>query len=252
MTQRDVQNLARRRWRGRRASATTRSTSFPGWSSSTRSTRSRRRRRPIWPCAGTARPASADRARPKINGNPKLMCMTRLNDAAARMSRSPSSRCRRFRCIKDLVTDVSWNFAGQEDDHAVQAAPARRAGRHVADARRRTSIACRSSASASSASCARTSATSCATTSCTIEFIGPRFLTYAAALEMNPLDVGRPGGSAQGSARHRLLQHHALLHEGLPRAHHDHGERDHPAQGARRRSLLRSGHETAAGVSHVR
>ena len=51
------------------------------------------------------------------------------------------------------------------------------------------SIACRSFASASNASCARTSATCCAIITCTIEFIGPRFLVYAAALEMHPLDT---------------------------------------------------------------
>ena len=41
-------------------------------------------------------------------------------------------------------------------------------------------------------------------------------------------------------ARHRLLQHHQVLHEGLSRAHHDHRQRDHPAEGARRRPVLRS------------
>ena len=44
----------------------------------------------------------------------------------------------------------------------------------------------------------------------------------------------------QEGARHRLLQHHQVLHEGLPGAHHDHRQRDHPAQGAGGRPVLRS------------
>ena len=39
--------------------------------------------------------------------------------------------------------------------------------------------------------------------------------------------------------RHRLLQHHEVLHRGLPGAHQDHGQRDHPAQGAGGRPVLR-------------
>ena len=53
----------------------------------------------------------------------------------------------------------------------------------------------------------------------------------------------RPGGPArlhQGRRRHRLLQHHEVLHRGVPGAHQDHRQRDHPAQGARRRRVLRS------------
>ena len=67
------------------------------------------------------------------------------------------------------------------------------------------------------------------------EFIGPRFLVYAAALEMHPLDTEDRVPELKDAARHRLLQHHQVLHEGLSRAHHDHRQRDHPAQGTRRR-----------------
>src|SRR6267143_2152526 len=38
----------------------------------------------------------------------------------------------------------------------------------------------------------------------------------------------------------RALQHHEVLHRGLPGGHHDHRQRDHPAQGARGRRPLRS------------
>ena len=67
------------------------------------------------------------------------------------------------------------------------------------------------------------------------EFIGPRFLVYAAALEMHPLDTEDRLEDLEAGARHRLLQHHQVLHQGLPRAHHHHRQRDHPAQGARGR-----------------
>ena len=46
-------------------------------------------------------------------------------------------------------------------------------------------------------------------------FIGPRFLTYAAALEMHPFDVKDCVPRIEGAGRHWLLQHHAMLHEGL-------------------------------------
>ena len=42
------------------------------------------------------------------------------------------------------------------------------------------------------------------------------------------------------AARHRLLQHHQVLHEGLPRGHHHHRQRHHSAEGARGRRVLRS------------
>ena len=89
---------------------------------------------------------------------------------------------------------------GEEKHQALQAEAAGRGRRHVADGAGRTSIACRSSASASSASCARTSATCCATTRCSTQFAGPRHLVYAAALEMHPLD-------AENRARDLKAQH---------------------------------------------
>ena len=59
----------------------------------------------------------------------------------------------------------------------------------------------------------------------------------------------RPGGPAavpQGRRRHRLLQHHQVLHRGLPGAHQDHRQRDHPAQGAGRRRVLRPAEDGVA------
>ena len=71
------------------------------------------------------------------------------------------------------------------------------------------------------------------------EFIGPRFLVYTAALEMNPLDTEDRVQGTQERRRHRLLQHHEVLHQGLPGRHHDHRQRDHSAQGTRGGRILR-------------
>ena len=59
-----------------------------------------------WNCkAGKCGSCSAE-----VNGNPRLMCMTRLNqlDLSAPVTVEPM---RSFPPIRDLVTDVSWNFA---------------------------------------------------------------------------------------------------------------------------------------------
>src|SRR5947208_13089029 len=58
-----------------------------------------------WNCkAGKCGSCSAE-----INGNPRLMCMTRMNSLpdGEPVTVEPM---RTFPLIKDLVTDVSWNF----------------------------------------------------------------------------------------------------------------------------------------------
>src|SRR5262252_7732209 len=58
-----------------------------------------------WNCkAGKCGSCSAE-----INGNPRLMCMTRLNqlDLSTPVTIEPM---RTFPPIRDLVTDVSWNY----------------------------------------------------------------------------------------------------------------------------------------------
>src|SRR5271169_4420995 len=58
-----------------------------------------------WNCkAGKCGSCSAE-----INGNPKLMCMTRLNTLPLDKPVTVEPM-RTFPSIKDLVTDVSWNF----------------------------------------------------------------------------------------------------------------------------------------------
>src|SRR6185436_16425018 len=62
-----------------------------------------------WNCkAGKCGSCSAE-----VNGNPRLMCMTRLNqlDLSVPVTVEPM---RAFPLVRDLVTDVSWNFAAKK------------------------------------------------------------------------------------------------------------------------------------------
>src|SRR5262249_53121886 len=62
-----------------------------------------------WNCkAGKCGSGSAE-----VNGNPRLMCMTRLNqlDLSKPITIEPM---RAFPSIRDLVTDVSWNFRAKK------------------------------------------------------------------------------------------------------------------------------------------
>ena len=98
----------------------------------------------------------------EVNGRPRLMCKTRLSDFELDEPITVEPM-RTFPLIRDLVTDVSWNYEVNKHDPAVHAAGGR-ARRRTGAGSSRTSSGSRSSASASSASCARTSATCCATT----------------------------------------------------------------------------------------
>ena len=82
-----------------------------------------------WNCkAGKCGSCSAE-----INGSPKLMCMTRLSTLpmAEPVTVEPM---RAFPLIKDLVTDVSWNFRVKKTITPFNAAAGGCAGRHLADA----------------------------------------------------------------------------------------------------------------------
>jgi len=136
-----------------------------------------------WNCkAGKCGSCSAE-----INGNPRLMCMTRLNtlDLLSPVTVEPM---RAFPPIKDLVTDVSWNFRVKTAITPFTPRPAdapdgtwRMNQRDVDRVQEfRKCIECFLCQDV-----------------CHVlrdhrlndEFIGPRFLTYTAALEMNPLDA---------------------------------------------------------------
>ena len=74
------------------------------------STAPRPRRPTTWPCVGTVRLANAALVPAEINGRPRLMCMTRLSvlPPGEPITITP---LRTFPVIRDLVTDVSFNYA---------------------------------------------------------------------------------------------------------------------------------------------
>src|SRR5213080_4939582 len=137
-----------------------------------------------WNCkAGKCGSCSAE-----VNGVPKLMCMTRVSDL-------PLDRpvivepMQAFPPLKDLVTDVSWNYEVKKRIAPFKPRPPDapdgtwRMAQEDADRVQefRKCIECFLCQDV-----------------CHVlrdhhmhgQFIGPRFLVYAAALEMHPLDVG--------------------------------------------------------------
>ena len=136
-----------------------------------------------WNCkAGKCGSCSAE-----INGKPRLMCMTRLDtlNLAEPVTVEPM---RGFPPVKDLVTDVSWNFEVKRRIKPFRPRPAdepdgtwRMAQSDVDRVQEfRKCIECFLCQDV-----------------CHVlrdhrlhqEFIGPRFLVHVAALEMHPLDV---------------------------------------------------------------
>ena len=187
-----------------------------------------------WNCkAGKCGSCSAE-----INGMPRLMCMTRLSDIDLNMPVIVEPM-HAFPVIRDLVTDVSWNFRAKKTIKQFKPRPPDAADGtwriQQADVERvqefRKCIECFLCQDV-----------------CHVlrehhkhdEFIGPRLLVYAAALEMHPLDTEDRVSDLRHNAQHRLLQHHYLLPAGVSRVDHDHRERDYSAQGARGGPLLRS------------
>jgi succinate dehydrogenase / fumarate reductase iron-sulfur subunit len=136
-----------------------------------------------WNCkAGKCGSCSAE-----VNGQPKLLCMTRLSDLDLNTPVTVEPM-RAFPRIKDLVTDVSWNFEVKKRIKAFTPrppdAPDGTWRMQQADVERvqefRKCIECYL----------------CQDVCHVIrehheekEFIGPRFFVYTAALEMHPLDV---------------------------------------------------------------
>lgn len=136
-----------------------------------------------WNCkAGKCGSCSAE-----INGMPRLMCMTRLNslDLSKPITVEPMKA---FPPIRDLVTDVSWNFRAKKTIKPFKPrkpdAPDGTWRMQQEDVERveefRKCIECFLCQDV-----------------CHVlrehrkhdEFIGPRFLVYTAALEMHPLDT---------------------------------------------------------------
>jgi succinate dehydrogenase / fumarate reductase, iron-sulfur subunit len=137
-----------------------------------------------WNCkAGKCGSCSAE-----INGTPKLMCMTRLNTLALDKPVTIEPM-KAFPHVKDLVTDVSWNYKVKQSIPKFTPRPPdapdgtwRIAQSDVERVQEfRKCIECYLCQDV-----------------CHVlrehqmqeEFIGPRFLVYTAALEMHPLDSG--------------------------------------------------------------
>jgi len=136
-----------------------------------------------WNCkAGKCGSCSAE-----INGNPRLMCMTRLSDLPLEQPVTVEPM-RAFPTMKDLVTDVSWNYRVKKKIKKFKPrkpdAPDGTWRMQQADVDRvqefRKCIECFLCQDV-----------------CHVlrdhhkhdEFIGPRFFVYNAALEMHPLDT---------------------------------------------------------------
>jgi succinate dehydrogenase / fumarate reductase, iron-sulfur subunit len=137
-----------------------------------------------WNCkAGRCGSCSAE-----VNGMPKLMCMTRLNTLALDKPVTIEPM-KAFPHVKDLVTDVSWNYTAKQRIPKFNPRPPdaadgtwRIAQEDVERVQEfRKCIECYLCQDV-----------------CHVlrehhmheQFIGPRFLVHIAALEMHPLDVG--------------------------------------------------------------
>jgi succinate dehydrogenase iron-sulfur subunit len=136
-----------------------------------------------WNCkAGKCGSCSAE-----INGKPRLMCMTRLNslDLNEPVTVEPMKT---FPLIKDLVTDVSWNFHVKKK---ILKFKPRKPDAPDGTWRMKQQDIDRVQEYRKCIECFLCQDV------CHVlrdhgkheEFIGPRFFTYAAALEMHPLDT---------------------------------------------------------------
>jgi len=136
-----------------------------------------------WNCkAGKCGSCSAE-----INGKPKLMCMTRL-DTIPLDEPVTIEPMRAFPPVKDLITDVSWNF---EVKKRIKKFKPRPPDAEDGTWRMQQSDIDRVQEFRKCIECFLCQDV------CHVlrdhekhnEFIGPRFLVYAAALEMHPLDT---------------------------------------------------------------
>jgi succinate dehydrogenase / fumarate reductase iron-sulfur subunit len=136
-----------------------------------------------WNCkAGKCGSCSAE-----VNGKPRLMCMTRLNelDLTQPVKVEPM---RAFPPIRDLVTDVSWNFRVKK---GIKKFKPRKPDAPDGTWRMQQEDVDRVQEFRKCIECFLCQDV------CHVlrdhhkeeEFIGPRFFVYSAALEMHPLDV---------------------------------------------------------------
>ena len=166
-----------------------------------------------WNCkAGKCGSCSAE-----INGLPRLMCMTRM-DTLPEGAPVTVAPMKTFPVIRDLVTDVSFNYEVAKTIPAFEPGPEPEGGYRMmqVDVERgqefRKCIEC----------------FMCQDVCHVIrdhednkpKYAGPRFFIRFAELEMHPLDVNdRRGSAGLHDLRPRHVQHHEMLHRGVcPRA----------------------------------
>jgi len=136
-----------------------------------------------WNCkAGKCGSCSAE-----INGKPRLMCMTRMNTFTEGEPISVAP-IRAFPLIKDLVTDVSYNYEKARQVPPLRLKPPEPDGTY----RMMQEDIDRIQEFHKCIECflCQDVCHVVRDHQLTDEFIGPRFLLYSAALEMNPLDTG--------------------------------------------------------------
>jgi len=173
-----------------------------------------------WNCkAGKCGSCSAE-----VNGRPRLTCKTRM-DSLPLDQPVTILPMKSFPLIKDLVTDVSWNFRINKRIPAFQPRPDAEWKIDQRDVDRvqefRKCIEC--------FLCQNV---------CHVlrehdkkeEFAGPRFFVRVAGLEMHPMDSASRGGLLRKELG--PMQHHEMLHGGLPGRDSHHGQCHYPAQGA--------------------
>ena len=136
-----------------------------------------------WNCkAGKCGSCSAE-----VNGSPKLMCMTRLNSLPLDQPVTVEPM-RAFPLIKDLVTDVSWNYRVKQ---GIAPFTPRRPDAADGTWRMFQKDVDRVQEFRKCIECFLCQDVCHVLRDHALhdQFIGPRFLTYAAALEMHPLDA---------------------------------------------------------------
>jgi succinate dehydrogenase / fumarate reductase iron-sulfur subunit len=171
----------------------------------------------------------------EINGRPRLSCMTRMNSLPADEPVTVQP-LKAFPLIKDLVTDVSWNYAQNRRirpfaPRAREADGSRRM--YQQDVERvqefRKCIECYLCQDVCHVLRDRDGRD---------RFIGPRFLLRAASLEMHPLD----GADRLPALKQELgcgMCNITRCCTESARTHHDHRQCDHPAEGTDRGQVPR-------------
>jgi succinate dehydrogenase / fumarate reductase iron-sulfur subunit len=187
----------------------------------------------------------------EINGKPRTDVYDASEPGEPAGARSPWSRCARFRRSRIWSPDVSWNFGSRKASRKFKPRPGRCVRRHVAHAAARH----RSRAGIPQVHrvllCARTCATSCAITTSTTSSSARGSSSYAANLEMNPLDTDDRVPDLKEAHGIGYCNITKCCTKVCPEHIHITDKRHHPAQGESRRPILRPAHEAAAGFQIV-